>query len=334
MLAQPDPPFEFVTAPHLLVWSEEELRHKAALSCAKLKRQERHLALRHVTIIGTRSIDFNSLHKDKDSVRLALALRYLMESGVPVSPDFVVDCVDFRDKRDFLEETGETDIVFASYIRGRPSTSSRHYTPAFEMDVAEDFGQSANLQSETEWAYYHAQSPLTEREGWKNRVENSGAKIFMAFGGDIEVGTGHVVGRDADSAFATIIANPDITDANVRRKQMTFPYIYPYAKDLDLPMMWLGIAMRKSYGRDVQRLIRQEPSTFMTRKMLTLFRQGYEPALKAPDVGLVSIWRNGGLLPALRTVLKLKGHDIGFNWAQRKKADAERNSRPQNGMYP
>jgi hypothetical protein len=334
MLAEPDLPFEFVTRPRLMTWSEEELRHKAALSCARLKPWQRHLALKHVTIIGTQSVDFNRVHTDKDSARLVLALRYLMESGIPLSPDFVVDCVDFRDGRDFLKEKGKTDIVFASYIRGKPSTSSRHYGPGFEMNVAEDFGgTSTNMHQEVKWAYYHAQSPLTERDGWRRRTEQSGAKIFMAFGGNIEVGTRHVVGKSTDAAFATIIANPDITDADVRPRHLSFSYIYPYAKDLDLPMLWLGIAIQKAYGGQIQTIIK-EPQTFMAKKTLTLFRKGYADALKPPDVGLVGLWRNMGLLPALRTVFKLEGHDIRLDGLQRKKANAKRDNRPQDGMYP
>lgn len=333
MLAKPDKPFEFVVDPHQLVESEEELRRLAAISCARLKPHQRHLTLRHVTIIGTQSVDFNRLHEDRDSARLALALRYLMKSGVPVSPDFVVDCVDFRDRRDFLEETGSTDVVFASYLRGRPSQSSRHYGPGFEAAVHEDFYGSIGADKELAWAYYHAQSRHTEYDGWRRRVRASGAKIFMAYGGAIEVGTDHVATPMAVDPFATIIANPDVMDADVRTRNLSLSYVYPYAEKLDLPMLWLGIAMRKTYGRELQKVI-GKADTFMSRRILTLFRPGHVKPVQDADLGLVALWRRKGLLPALRTVLKLESDDIRLDGLKRKDANAKRNRRPQNGVYP
>jgi len=329
----PVKPYPFVIDPAALVASEDALRLMAAESYARLTPAQTPVAIKHISIIGTQRVDFNSPHADRDTVRLGLTMQYMMQSGVAIHPDFEIDCIDFRDGRDFLAETTPTDMVFASYIRGDQAYESRYYDEEFLADTK---GYNPD-KPDVRRAFFHAQSPLTPNDGWRQRVLRSRAKIFAAFGGAIEVGTQHVVQYDGNDAFVELIPNPDIPEILVDERKQVLGQLYPTHHGLDLPCAWLGFAFKKTYALKMLET-GLGTDTFMGRKLETVMAEHawlqqraheYRSRPRGPLTRIVD-----KLFPGLRAMFELQSNHVGFDRLKAENTNTKRDHRPKNGVHP
>jgi len=329
----PVKPYPFVIDPAALIGSEDALRLMAAESFARLAPAQTAMAIKHISIIGTQRVDFNSPYADRDTVRLGLAMRYLMQSGVAFHPDFEIDCVDFRDGRDFLAETTPTDMVFASYIRGDEAYESRYYDKEFLADTK---GYNPD-RHDVRFAFFNAQSPLTPHDGWRQRVMRSRAKIFVAFGGAIEIGTQHIVQYDGNDTFVEVISNPEILEALVNERKQMLTQLYPVHHGIDVPCAWLGFAFKKTYLRNMLKT-GLATDTFVARKLETAIAkhsekqqriQEYRSRPRGPLTRIVD-----KLFPGLRAMFELQSDHIGFDRLKAENTNSKRDQRPKNGVHP
>lgn len=189
-----------------------------------------------------------------DSRRLTAVMTYLLQSGVMIDPDFEIDVINFRQKRDFLREKTEADLVFVSFILSRHMNGVLTYDGRLN-DVAEK-------SDDYRFAYGVALSDLHDLESWRARINQSGAKIIATYGGKDEIGTHNLRNDYNGHIIKTLIHTPQHSmahhahvvesDKNVggfelaTRTDLTTLYnnaVY------DLPMPWLGFSARADYLR-------------------------------------------------------------------------------------
>jgi hypothetical protein len=190
-----------------------------------------------------------------DSRRLTAVMTYLLQSGVMIDPDFEIDIINFRQKRDFLREDTKADLVFVSFILSRHVSGVQTY----DRSVPERAEQSADYR----FVYGMTLSELHNLEAWRARIEQSGAKIIATYGGKDEIGTHNLRNDGNGHKIKTLIQTPQHSmayhasavggDKNIggfeleTRKDLTF--LYNGAAN-DLPMPWLGFAARADYLRN------------------------------------------------------------------------------------
>lgn len=189
-----------------------------------------------------------------DSRRLTAVMTYLLQSGVMIDPDFEIDIINFRQNRDFLREDTRADLVFVSFILSRHMTGVMMYDRKLN-DVAEK-------SEDYRFAYGVALSEFHNLHAWRERIEQSGAKIIATYGGKDEIGTHNLRGDDNKHRIKTLIETPQFSmayhahvipnDKNVGGFELEtnkgLAFLYNGAAN-DLPMPWLGFAARADYLR-------------------------------------------------------------------------------------
>lgn len=103
--------------------AETSLRIHAAQSVAEHPQLE---PLRFFTIVGSNGIDLKA-GKDVDTQRFYSLFCYLINSGIPIHPDFELDEVNLNLGRDFLKEVKKTDVAFISSV---PMAGLRELIPS------------------------------------------------------------------------------------------------------------------------------------------------------------------------------------------------------------
>ncbi|MGZ9109254.1 MAG: hypothetical protein ACXW4B_10610 [Micavibrio sp.] len=204
-----------------------------------------------------------------DSKRLTGVMSYLLRSGFLIDPDFTLDAINFRQRRDFLLEENKADLVFVSFILERHQYGTLVYDESLS-DAAD--------KVQNDRAYYGlALSQKHRGDAWKNRLEASGAQVVVTYGGADEIGTQTFCNDDKD-AFTPVIRTPRHRICNVIRrdggprdleKGVNLKTLYNDAAN-DLPMPWLGFAARPGYLKDAAPGLSAE--TLLGRRALALLR--------------------------------------------------------------
>ncbi len=190
-----------------------------------------------------------------DSRRLTGVMSYLLQSGFMIDPDFNIDVINFRQKRDFLIEETKADLVFVSFILARRVRGTLVY--------GQTMNEHAEKAHDYRMVYGLALSDQHDLTKWKNRIEGSGAKIVATYGGQDEIGTHNL--RDephTPQRLQTLIKTPQYSmghyasvvegDKNVGGFELetksNLSFLYNNAAN-DLPMPWLGFTARPDYLR-------------------------------------------------------------------------------------
>lgn len=192
-----------------------------------------------------------------DSRRLTAVMTYLLQSGVMIDPDFEIDIINFRQKRDFLREDTKADLVFVSFILSRHVTGIQVY----DRSTPERAEQSDDYR----FLYGMTLSELHNLESWRTRIEQSGAKIIATYGGKDEIGTHNLRGDDNAHRIKTLIQTPQHSmafhatavggDKDIGGFELetstNLTFLYNGAAN-DLPMPWLGFSARADYLRQAE----------------------------------------------------------------------------------
>ncbi len=212
--------------------------------------------LRHITIVGVnRPQYFGFGGMDEDSIRTRTLLDYLDRSGVGIDPEFVLDPVDFMLGRDFLREDHKTDLVIVSCILQYNSNGKY-------LDGAEHLariGHAARYDPSMAFDLSTRLSDLQGRTAWQSRLNQSGAKLCITFGGKEEIDTEYLANEQSISLVETKPSSIPLW----RDRNESTEHFYGFKNDL--PMLWLGILARKDWilGRNPVSPERREDLTIL-----------------------------------------------------------------------
>lgn len=229
--------------------NEQEFR---ALCAINTQKHPTLTALRTIALVGGYDGQYGS--DEKDSARLTTILNYLAKSGVPISPDFEVDVVNFREGRDFLREDNKTDLVIVSYIL--EGTGS--YVDMFWPDSKTD----------DQMRLMHMVSRRNDGHYWQRRAEKADTKMVVTYGGEYEVGTSQFCDGDKDEPLITLIPTPDAECMSSHAPPSRFKELYPSCSGLDLPCGWFGFVGNKNYLQSIRPAFNK--ATYLGKKCLEI----------------------------------------------------------------
>ena len=216
-----------------------------------------------------------------DSKRLTGIVTYLLQSGILIDPDFIVDAINFREKRDFLKEDQKADLVFVSLILARHVWRMHRMTYEYDDKIHDLAHRSEDYRSVLGLAL----SADHEMSIWQKRIETAGAKIIATYGGRDEIGTHNLFNADNAQNFRTVIETPGhhmgasgyvetregdkaIGGYELRTK-VSLSQLYNKAAN-DLPMPWLGFAASPAYLDSVKEGLSEETVLGFNAKKLVL----------------------------------------------------------------
>lgn len=171
------------------------------------------------------------------------ALDYLRRSGIDVSskPDF--DCVNFAQKRNFLDEDRQYDAVFIAHVpngRNLSWTRMEFQTYSTQTDVSNPTNLANTIDSKN------------SSDRWAQRITQSSAKAVLSVGSYIEVEQNYLSASDHFNSYSTLIT--PINDASL----ITAGPILEcnaiekiYGENLDIPYQWLGISLHNNFRRQL-----------------------------------------------------------------------------------
>lgn len=230
------------------------------------------------TIAAVGSYDAVIGGRGVDSQRLTGVLTYLLQSGVRIDPDFKIDVVNFREKRDFLTEDKEADMVFVSLIL------AQHVFRA-TYDYSERLNELAKERSDYRYVFGMAISKANSALAWNKRMAGAGTKVIATYGGPHEIGTHNVCAVDNEKAFKTLIPTPqhsmwehvekvdgdkDVGGFTLNTKDsVNLSLLYNDAAN-DLPMPWLGFAASPAYLKDAQEGLSADTTFGLNAKIAAL----------------------------------------------------------------
>lgn len=214
---------------HISVTSEkieQALRDRARILCDRHPDLPR---LRTVAAVGAYGIEIGGY--DDDSQRLTGGLTYLLDSGVPVDPDFTVDVVNFADGRDFLYEETPVDFVFVAYIL-------RHAAglPQFWPDETDRESCEALLTTV---------SRCHDKPGWLYRLREGNTKMVMAYGGGDEIDAQYFC-NGHEKAYRLLVPAPNMRDQEIFYDDQGRRHSYDIS-GLDVPITGLSFCADHEY---------------------------------------------------------------------------------------
>jgi len=157
--------------------NEQQARAACAAACAQADPSLPRL--KTISCVGAFEAEIGS--EQRDSVRLAHIIDYMLRSGFLIDPEFSLDVVNFADRRDFLEETNAADLLFISFIIREPVWN----TPCYSHELYDRLGAKSQPPSRfgTMLSQHH------EQKSWRERAQQAGAKMIVTYGGIFEIGT-------------------------------------------------------------------------------------------------------------------------------------------------
>ena len=194
------------------------------------------MIIHNIAVVG----GFRGFETDQSSndYRMVMpALDYLRQTGIPVSsqPDF--DAINFADKRNFLDEDNDYDLVFIAHIpNGRNLSWTRMsfntYSQWTDVSKPEILGNTIDRNNSA--------------DRWAERIAKTNAKIVMSVGTAIEI-TGNYLHRSSYMRDYISLISPNDDASLVGRADIfaTDQMKLLYGQQLDLPYQWLGISMDK-----------------------------------------------------------------------------------------
>lgn len=218
---------------------QEEFNHQEMnfrQRCGELCRQFRGVSsLKKISFVGAYDAVIGG--HQKDSYRLTKILEYLLKSGVLIDPEFEIDVVNFREGRDFLNETSQVDLVIVSYI-----IAGRHYYD--RLFSPHKVGSYSNLD------LIDLVSSKNVEDCWLERIEEAKAKFIVTYGGNVEV-RAQIFSDDYGINFTVLVPSPDEECAGSSVPLDKIIELYPDIKNIDLPIGWLGFSAEKDYLRQI-----------------------------------------------------------------------------------
>jgi len=215
-----------------------------------------------------------------DSKRLTGIVTYLLQSGILIDPDFSVDVVNFREKRNFLEEDKKADLVFVALILANHIWRMHRETHDFSDRIHDLAYRSHDYRAVLGMTLSHDHTHVA----WEKRIAEAGAKIIATYGGQYELGTHNLCREDTTQSFRTLIATPGYTmnDAYVERldsdksvggyelkDKAGLAFLYNKAAN-DLPMPWLGFAASPGYLEEAKGGLSEETTLGLNAKKIVL----------------------------------------------------------------
>ena len=251
-----------VFIPEPIEITNSEFRESCRIKCALSPNMPR---LKTIAAVGVYCAEIGG--SDVDSQRLTAALTYCLRSGILIDPDFEIDIVNFRDRRNFLTETSSIDLVFISNILNK------------RLKGTFDITAETNMPEGTSFRAFYGFG-LSKGHGmsdWVKRIEQSGAKLVVTFGGCLEIGTHDLSGFNG-AQQVPLIETPETSfglynEIITPKKDQLGGYQFEplgslkeiygeRAEAYDLPMPWLGISASPDY-------IEQLSKAFGTETALT-----------------------------------------------------------------
>lgn len=225
------------------LYNEAQARRLCDKICKAYPGQPR---LKTIAAVGAYDAEIGG--KTADSKRLTGVMTYLLQSGCLIDPDFDIDVVNFRQKRDFLNEDKQADLVFISFILARHVRGSRLYDETRMNDLVE----------EADWRSYYGLtlSPQHQAEAWQRRIESCAAKMVVTYGGSDEIGTQTLCVDGNRDALLPVIPTPPLRVRGFIGDKKSWDSGFGEGADLkllynntanDLPMPWLGFAAAADY---------------------------------------------------------------------------------------
>lgn len=220
------------------------MQHHDNLYELDFRRRCGELCARFNTVAPLKTISFVGAYdaviggEEKDSYRLTQILEYLLKSGVPIDPEFIVDVVNFREGRDFLREDSQTDLVIVSYIIAGRS----HYDKLFSKEMVSAYSELDLIDMV---------SFRNSESGWLERASEAGAKFVVTYGGNVEI-SAQIFSDDYGINYKVLIPSPDDECMGRYILQKDIPALYPTIKHIDLPMAWLGFSVEKDYLNEMK----------------------------------------------------------------------------------
>jgi hypothetical protein len=197
-------------------------------------------AIKNIAVVGVaRPMLFGLNGGDEDSVRIRHMLNFLAAQGEAISPDFELDAVSFTNGRDFLKEDKQYDMVFVSCIpRDEDSGGS-------DLKVTdESLSDYMNAQRDEVLVHRLAGALSDEHcpSAWAKRLQQSGAKLCVTFGGQDEINTGDL----RSEMYEELLPTPDRRIRGWTNRYETSEEFY--GKPNNLPMLWLGMLKKKAFA--------------------------------------------------------------------------------------
>lgn len=185
-----------------------------------------------------------------DSRRLTGIMSYLLQSGVAIDPSFEIDVINFRERRNFLDEDKKADLLFIAFILACSKNTIPYHTGLNKEARYHDYRSVFGL----------ALSPKHTPDTWRERILACDAKMIATFGGVSEIGT-HILCEDKEeSGLRALIDTPKFSLHNravmesinpkyggyVLKTKTSLATLYNNAAN-DLPLPWLGFAGTPAY---------------------------------------------------------------------------------------
>lgn len=174
----------------------------------RLKRVSNSHKIKKICFVGGIDCDFKS--DSSDASRLRNTIRYCLDSGIDIDPNFTVDVVNLCDGRDFLKEKSHYDMVILGYIFKYDGNNTDVTLPRKDYEGASTI--NSNIHS---------------LQKWTDRIEATGAKIVVTYGGV----RSEVTVNDLDKAMSLSILMPaaDIHAPNYNPNALDNPFMSAFA---------------------------------------------------------------------------------------------------------
>jgi hypothetical protein len=234
---------------HQSIGNEKDFRQTLSNRFLEASLSKQKVAIKHITVVGApRPSGVLYDGGDEDSVRLRYLLNDLAQEGNErsikqdhiIHPDFEIDSVDFNLGRDFLRETRKTDMLFVSCVP--LSETSLHKDPMIIDDAAMQDLKSNGKRYDTLQRHKLADalSDVHTQSHWQDRLEQSGAKLCVTFGGQAEISTQYL----KTDRYETVLPTADRNIVDWKTPHETVESFYG-ALPPDVSMLWLGMLRRK-----------------------------------------------------------------------------------------
>ena len=176
---------------------------------------------------------------ESNDYRLVMpTLRYLRRSGIAISDQPNFDTINFEDRRNFLKETDEYDIIFIAHI---PNGTNLSWT---RMEFNR-YSEWTDVSNRKKLENTIAVESLPDE--WNKRINQSGAALVITLGTYIEVEQNYLT-QSQLCGFQSIISprhDPSLVGIGDKFERTHIEKIY--GEPLDIPFQWLGIGMRKDF---------------------------------------------------------------------------------------
>lgn len=206
--------------------------------------------IRRIAVVGTSAADPDYPDWGEESKRLRATLRYLKDSGIPVSPDYSLAFYDLP-HANFLRSRDGHDMIFISYILKEKTSFAREFDPE---------GDPKMPRAEWERMRNYTLALGHDPSNWLRRARKAGAKVVATFGGNRELASQDFAGA-AKSPYTQVLPTPAFEMAG---RTLSYNLENLYGPGADTPLPWLGVCIDQGYLKKVRNSL--SPATQMGRR--------------------------------------------------------------------